>query len=81
MGCCLKDIIGQARMAFWAVERANNLVRNPVAEIHEPAPFFDAPEFQIAGMIVSLLIQIRYYSHARMALPLLVARFLIECRS
>ncbi len=68
MGCCLKDIIGQARMALWTVECTNNLVRNLVAEIDEPAPFFDAPEFQIAGMIVSLLIRSRCYSHARMPL-------------
>ena len=64
----MKDIVRQARVAFGAVERANNLVRNLVAEIHKPAPFFDAPEFQIAGMIVSLLIRGRCYSHARMPL-------------
>ena len=68
MGCCSKDIVRQARVAFGAVERANNLVCNLVAEIHEPTPFFDAPEFQIAGMIISLAIRTRCYSHARMPL-------------
>ena len=49
-------------MALWTMERANNVVLNLVAEIHKTTRFFDAPEFLIARMIVSLLIHTRRYS-------------------